>query len=112
VLHDLQSSGVPVICWPGQMRPAPAEPVQEPPKHVTHAQQLARQVTVYVVPTNWPPSTPDMPLNRASWRARLKPPLISLVSAQAERRARAHGWLQLPPSARELERFRPRNACT
>jgi hypothetical protein len=54
VLHDLQSSGVQVICRPGQMRPDPAEPVQEPPKHVTQAQQLARQVTVYVVQTNWP----------------------------------------------------------
>jgi len=54
VLRDLRSSGVQVIFWPGQMRPDPAEPVQEPPKHVLQAQELARQAAAYVVQTNWP----------------------------------------------------------
>lgn len=54
VVRDLESYGVQVILWPGQMRPDPAEPVQEPPKHVRQAQELARQTAAYVVQTNWP----------------------------------------------------------
>ena len=54
VLPQLKGSGVEVILWPGQMRPDPEKPPQDPPAHVVQAQDLARKISAYVVQTNWP----------------------------------------------------------
>lgn len=54
VLPQLAGSGVDVILWPGQMRPDPDKPPQDPPAHIVQAQQLARNTLAYVVQTNWP----------------------------------------------------------
>jgi len=54
VLPQLQGAGVEVIFWPGQMRPDPDKPVQDPPEHVVQAQHLARAIGAYVIQTNWP----------------------------------------------------------
>lgn len=54
VVVQLAGSGVRVLLWPGQMRPDPAKPVQDPPEHVEEAQVLARTLGAYVVQTNWP----------------------------------------------------------
>ena len=54
VLPQLTASGVDVILWPGQMRPDPDKPPQDPPAHVVQAQELARKTSAYVVQTNWP----------------------------------------------------------
>ena len=54
VLPQLTGSGVDVILWPGQMRPDPDKPPQDPPAHVVQAQELARKTSAYVVQTNWP----------------------------------------------------------
>jgi omega-amidase len=54
VAHQLTGTGLQVIFWPGQMRPDPEKPIQDPPEHVAHAQTLARQTAAYVVQTNWP----------------------------------------------------------
>lgn len=54
VVSQLAGTGVNVILWPGQMRPDPARPIQDPPEHVVQAQALARATSAYVVQTNWP----------------------------------------------------------
>jgi omega-amidase len=54
VLPQLTGTGVDVILWPGQMRPDPEKPPQDPPTHVLQAQDLARKISAYVVQTNWP----------------------------------------------------------
>jgi omega-amidase len=54
VLPQLRNTGVEVIFWPGQMRPDPDKPAQEPPEHVVRAQDLAREAGAYVIQTNWP----------------------------------------------------------
>ncbi|MBI5720314.1 MAG: carbon-nitrogen hydrolase family protein [Burkholderiales bacterium] len=54
VVAQLASSGVELILWPGQMRPDPAKPAQDPPAHVVQAQALARATGAWVVQTNWP----------------------------------------------------------
>jgi len=54
VLHHLQPLGVGVVFWPGQMRPDPAKPMQDPPEYVVQAQRLAKALSAYVVQTNWP----------------------------------------------------------
>lgn len=54
VLRALQRTGVELVFWPGQMRPDPARPAQDPPEHVAQAQALARKLPAFVVQTNWP----------------------------------------------------------
>jgi len=54
VLPQLVGSGVEVILWPGQMRPDPDKPPQDPPAHVVQAQGLALKTSAYIVQTNWP----------------------------------------------------------
>jgi len=54
VVGQLAGTGVRLILWPGQMRPDPAKPVQDPPAHVVQAQTMARAVNAFVVQTNWP----------------------------------------------------------
>jgi predicted amidohydrolase len=54
MVQALRGTEVQVIFWPGQMRPDPDKPPQDPPEHVVQAQDLARQVGAYVVQTNWP----------------------------------------------------------
>lgn len=54
VVGQLAGSGVELILWPGQMRPDPDMPVQDPPQHVVQAQALARATGAWVVQTNWP----------------------------------------------------------
>jgi predicted amidohydrolase len=54
VVTQLADSGVQVIFWPGQMRPDPAKPVQDPPEHVAEAQALAAATGAFIVQTNWP----------------------------------------------------------
>ncbi|MFN8754055.1 MAG: carbon-nitrogen hydrolase family protein [Burkholderiales bacterium] len=54
VLPQLAGTGVDVILWPGQMRPDPEKPPQDPPAHVVQAQDLARRSSTYIVQTNWP----------------------------------------------------------
>ena len=54
VMQQLAGAGALVILWPGQMRPDPAKPVQDPPEHVVQAQALARAAGAYVIQTNWP----------------------------------------------------------
>jgi len=54
VVGQLAGTGVELILWPGQMRPDPAKPVQDPPEHVQQAQALARATGAWVVQTNWP----------------------------------------------------------
>lgn len=50
----LQGTGVQLLLWPGQMRPDPTQPLQEPPVHVQQAQALARATGAYVLQANWP----------------------------------------------------------
>lgn len=54
VLASLETPGPHVVFWPGQMRPDPALPAQDPPRHVVQAQELARALGSYFVQTNWP----------------------------------------------------------
>lgn len=54
VVSQLAGTDVRLILWPGQMRPDPAKPVQEPPEHVVQAQAIARAVNAFIVQTNWP----------------------------------------------------------
>ena len=54
VVPQLRDGGVDLIFWPGQMRPDPDKPVQDPPEHVVQAQALARELSAHVVQTNWP----------------------------------------------------------
>jgi omega-amidase len=54
VSTQLTGFGTEVILWPGQMRPDPVKPVQDPPEHVVQAQELAARIGAYVVQTNWP----------------------------------------------------------
>ena len=54
VVPQLQGTGVQLVFWPGQMRPDPAKPAQDPPEHVAQAQALARELAAHVVQTNWP----------------------------------------------------------
>lgn len=54
VVAQLRGSGVELLFWPGQMRPDPALPVEDPPQHVRQAQDLARELQAFVVQTNWP----------------------------------------------------------
>lgn len=54
VTPQLLGKGVDLIFWPGQMRPDPDKPVQDPPAHVVQAQELARLTSAYVVQANWP----------------------------------------------------------
>lgn len=54
VLTQLMGTGAEVILWPGQMRPDPEKPPEDPPAHVVRAQVLARRLSAYIVQTNWP----------------------------------------------------------
>jgi omega-amidase len=54
VLPQLAGTGVELILWPGQMRPDPTKPPQDPPAHVAQAQALARAAGAHIVQTNWP----------------------------------------------------------
>lgn len=54
VSRQLQGQGAAVLLWPGQMRPDPAKPVQDPPAHVVQAQALAAELGACVVQSNWP----------------------------------------------------------
>lgn len=54
ILPGLLDARPDVVFWPGQMRPDPAKPVQDPPEHVVAMQELARRASVHVVQTNWP----------------------------------------------------------
>ncbi len=54
VLASLAIPRPQVVFWPGQMRPDPAKPPQDPPEHVVQAQELARALGSYIVQTNWP----------------------------------------------------------
>jgi predicted amidohydrolase len=54
VVDQLANTGVQVLFWPGQMRPDPAKPVQDPPEYVAQAQSLAVATGAYIVQTNWP----------------------------------------------------------
>ncbi len=54
IVPQLQGTGVELLLWPGQMRPDPALPPQEPPVHVQQAQALARATGAYIVQSNWP----------------------------------------------------------
>jgi predicted amidohydrolase len=54
VVSQLAGTAVHLILWPGQMRPDPARPIQDPPVHVLQAQALAQAVGAFVVQTNWP----------------------------------------------------------
>ncbi len=54
VLADLAGRRVDVLLWPGQMRPDPDKPLEDPPGHVARAQGLARDVRAHVVQANWP----------------------------------------------------------
>lgn len=54
VVAALAGSGVELLLWPGQMRPDPAKPPQDPPAHVVQAQALARATGAWVVQANWP----------------------------------------------------------
>lgn len=54
VVGALAGRGVELILWPGQMRPDPDKPPQDPPAHVVQAQALARATGAWVVQTNWP----------------------------------------------------------
>lgn len=54
IVGALAGTGVELLLWPGQMRPDPAKPVQDPPEHVRQAQALARATGAWVVQTNWP----------------------------------------------------------
>lgn len=50
----LQPGAAQLLFWPGQMRPDPAKPVQDPPEHVQQAQAIARACQTFVVQSNWP----------------------------------------------------------
>lgn len=54
VRRQLQGHDVELILWPGQMRPDPAKPVQDPPEHVVQAQALAAGLGACVLQSNWP----------------------------------------------------------
>lgn len=54
IVPALAGRGAQIVLWPGQMRPDPAKPVQDPPEHVVQAQALARALGAFVVQTNWP----------------------------------------------------------
>ena len=54
LLPQLTGTGIEVILWPGQMRPDPEKPPQDPPAHVVQAQELARDISAFIVQTNWP----------------------------------------------------------
>lgn len=54
VVPALQGTGVQLLLWPGQMRPDPTQPLQDPPAHVQQAQALARATAAYVLQANWP----------------------------------------------------------
>lgn len=54
IVGALAGTGVELLLWPGQMRPDPAKPVQDPPEHVRQAQALARATGAWLVQTNWP----------------------------------------------------------
>lgn len=54
VVAQLRGTGVELLFWPGQMRPDPALPVEDPPQHVRQAQDIARDLQAFVVQTNWP----------------------------------------------------------
>jgi hypothetical protein len=54
VTRQLSNRKVDVIFWPGQMRPDPDKPAQDPPEHVVQAQVLATATRSFIVQTNWP----------------------------------------------------------
>ncbi len=54
VTAQLPPGAAELLFWPGQMRPDPAKPVQEPPEHVQQAQAIARACQAHVVQSNWP----------------------------------------------------------
>lgn len=54
VLRQLGDARVDLLLWPGQMRPDPQKPVEDPPAHVREAQALARSTGAFVVQANWP----------------------------------------------------------
>jgi len=51
---QLPPGSVDLVFWPGQMRPAPDQPVTDPPAHVVQAQQWARTSGAHFVQANWP----------------------------------------------------------
>ena len=54
VLRQLPPGSVDLVFWPGHMRPDPEKPVQDPPEHVTRAQEMARSLGAFIVQSNWP----------------------------------------------------------
>lgn len=54
VLRQVAPGSVDLVFWPGQMRPDPDKPPQDPPAHVCNAQALARELGAFVVQANWP----------------------------------------------------------
>ncbi|MBC7601203.1 MAG: carbon-nitrogen hydrolase family protein [Ramlibacter sp.] len=54
VMAQLEPGSVNLVFWPGQMRPDPDKPPQDPPAHVVQAQNLARRLRAFVVQANWP----------------------------------------------------------
>lgn len=54
VLEQLPPGSAAVVFWPGQMRPDPDKPAQDPPAHVVRAQALAKSLKAHVVQANWP----------------------------------------------------------
>jgi predicted amidohydrolase len=54
VVAQLAGRPLDLVFWPGQMRPDPALPPADPPRHVQQAMALARALGCCVVQTNWP----------------------------------------------------------
>jgi predicted amidohydrolase len=54
IVPALAGQGAELIFWPGQMRPDPDLPPQDPPRHVVQAQDLARACGAWVLQSNWP----------------------------------------------------------
>ena len=54
VRQQVNADAVDLVVWPGQMRPEPDLPPQDPPRYVVQAQALARALDAYVVQANWP----------------------------------------------------------
>jgi len=54
ILRQLGPARLDLILWPGQMRPDPTKPVEDPPAHCRNAQSLARATGAFVVQANWP----------------------------------------------------------
>ena len=54
ILQQLPAGSADIVFWPGQMRPDPAKPFTDPPRHVVQAQELARTLACHLLQANWP----------------------------------------------------------